>query len=181
MARYADTNSALGFRIIEYRKTYGLTQEDLAKRFGVSAPAIFKFEAGFVMPSLKLWQRIASGIGIPEREAVLLWAHERLPENMKDILGEAPSLDAKAQREELLGLGKQPSGQNTMRDALLANPDLSPTLKRFVAKDEMWTTLKPSAEELLFLVDLTQKAVIHNEMHLCDAMIVARAIEKPGE
>ena len=66
MARYSETTSPLGSRIMSYRKIHSLTQSDLADRYGVSGPAIFKFEKGFVTPSLKLWQKIASNIDIPE-------------------------------------------------------------------------------------------------------------------
>ena len=181
MARYSETTSVLGSRIMEYRRTYDLTQADLAERYGVSGPAIFKFEKGFVTPSLKLWQKIAANIGVPEKEAVLIWVREKLPAQMKNLVCEVPTLDVEALRADVGAASKEPQAQKKMRAVLQANPDLSPALKRFVSSDEMWGTLKPTADELIFLIDLTQSATIHDVNHFRDAMIIARAIENPGD
>src|ERR1035437_8999574 len=99
MARYAETTSALGARIMNYRKERDLTQSDLAVRFNVSGPAIFKFEKGFVTPSLQLWLKIATGMGIPEKEAVLVWVREKLPENMRKMVDETTVLDVNGLRD----------------------------------------------------------------------------------
>ncbi len=41
-------------RILEYRKMLGLTQEDLAKKVGVSRQTIISLESGKYNPSLRL-------------------------------------------------------------------------------------------------------------------------------
>jgi len=97
---------------MEYRKSQNLTQIDLAERYGVSGPAIFKFEKGFVTPSLKLWLKIASNIGIPDKEAVLIWVKEKLPTRMKGLINETPSLDIDGLIDTLEQLNKQPGNQS---------------------------------------------------------------------
>ena len=39
----------IGTKITELRKTLGLTQDQFGVRYGVSGPAVFKFEKGFVI------------------------------------------------------------------------------------------------------------------------------------
>lgn len=173
MARYSETTSILGSRIMKYRKAHNLTQSDLAERYGVSGPAIFKFEKGFVTPSLKLWQKIASNIGIPEKEAVLIWVREKLPNNMKNLVSEVPVLDVPALDASLSAA----KNDKDLRDVLSVNPDISPALKKFVASNEIWGILKPKKDEILFLIALTQTLEISCVSQFRDALMVAREIQ----
>jgi len=166
---------------MNYRKAYDLTQSDLAERYGVSGPAIFKFEKGFVTPSLKLWQKIAANIDIPEKEAVLIWVREKLPSRMRNLIYEMTILDQEALEKELDEIGKQPNALQNMRETLLGNPNLSPALKKFMSDNEMWETLKPSKKELLFLIKLSQQAPPNTVSQFRDAMMVARSIQNPGD
>lgn len=179
MPKYSETSSILGSRIMKFRKDHNLTQADLAERYSVSGPAIFKFEKGFVTPSLKLWLKIAANIGIPEKEAVLIWVREKLPTQMKNLVSEMPVLDIDAVTEELQALEKDPDGFRKMRDVLLNNADLSPALKKFVATNEMWNTMKPTPKEVLFLINLTQTASLVTLSHFRDAIMIARDIQNP--
>ena len=122
---------------MEYRKSQNLTQIDLAERYGVSGPAIFKFEKGFVTPSLKLWLKIASNIGIPDKEAVLIWVKEKLPTRMKGLINETPSLDIDGLIDTLEQLNKQPGNQDKMRETLLDNSDVAPALKNFIGNNDI--------------------------------------------
>lgn len=44
----------IGGIIYKSRKSRKLTQDEFGEIYGVSGPAIFKFEKGYVRPSLKL-------------------------------------------------------------------------------------------------------------------------------
>ncbi len=59
-------------QIQRHRKRMKITQMQLADEFGVSGPGIFKFEKGYVFPSLKLRVKMAKAMGIGTRQAVLM-------------------------------------------------------------------------------------------------------------
>ena len=77
--------------ILKSRLAIGLTQDQFGQRYEVSGPAIFKFEKGFIRPSLKLWLRIAQDAELTERRAVLLWSHSRLPAEYQQYVDLAPA------------------------------------------------------------------------------------------
>ncbi len=172
---------SLGARIMDFRKSGKLTQSDLAERYHVSGPAIFKFEKGFVTPSLKLWEVIANDIGIPEREAVLLWVKEKLPNKMHNLIRISSSLDIKALALELDVIGKGKDSQKKLRQAILQNYEIAPALKKFVAQAEMWKVFKPTAKELKFLIEVDQVLPNLSITQYRDLMLVAREIENPTD
>lgn len=174
MAKYAESISSLGSRIMKFRKSHNLTQADLAERYKVSGPAIFKFEKGFVIPSLKLWQVIASDMGIPEKEAVLIWVKEKLPTRFHSLIRPKPTFDVGSLRKQLELKSKD---LKEMREVILGNPEISPSLKKFVSNNEMWTIFKPNSKELLFLVELDKAFPLISLLQFREAMIVARQIQ----
>jgi len=180
MARYSETASTLGARIMSFRRTHDLTQADLAGRYRVSGPAIFKFEKGFVIPSLKLWLVIATDMGIPEKEAVLIWVKEKLPARFHSLVKSKPSFDIAPLREELGELGSDAAGLKEMRQTILDNPEISPSLKKFVSNNEMWSIFKPTSKEILFLIELDKAFPLIALRQFREAMIVARQIENPA-
>jgi DNA-binding XRE family transcriptional regulator len=166
---------------MDFRKAKNFTQADLADMYNVSGPAIFKFEKGFVTPSLNLWIKISSSIGIPEKEAVLIWIKEKLPPKMQHVVSEAPSLDADAFGQELAGLSKKADALAKMREAILGNYNLSPGLKRFIAKNDIWDTLKPTCLELQFLVKLSLESPLISAEQYLDAIMIGRSIQSPND
>ena len=54
----------IGETIRKYRKEKNLTQEEMANRLGVSAPAVNKWENGNTMPDIMLLSPIARLLGI---------------------------------------------------------------------------------------------------------------------
>jgi transcriptional regulator with XRE-family HTH domain len=181
MVKYTESTSALGARIMKFRKTHKLTQADLAERYKVSGPAIFKFEKGFVIPSLKLWQTIANDMGIPEKEAVLIWAKEKLPGRFHVLLKAVPEFDVAQLRKEMDELGKGPNSAKQRRDIIMSSPDISPSLKKFVSNNEIWEIFKPTVEELVFLIELDKAFPRITVAQFREAMIVARQIQQPGK
>lgn len=71
--------SEIGALIGECRVQSGLTQDQFGRKYNVSGPAIFKFEKGYVKPSLELWLQIAKDTDVTEQQAVLLWVKSKLP------------------------------------------------------------------------------------------------------
>ena len=49
----------IGETIKSYRKKLGFTQEELADRLGVTAPAVNKWERGHTLPDIKLLAPLA--------------------------------------------------------------------------------------------------------------------------
>ncbi|MBN1476460.1 helix-turn-helix transcriptional regulator [Candidatus Sumerlaeota bacterium] len=69
-----------------HRTEAGLTQDAFGALYGVSGPAIFKFERGYVNPSLDLWLSISKDCGVPRDAAVLLWVQAKLPPEHRGLL-----------------------------------------------------------------------------------------------
>lgn len=176
MAEYNENNGSLGSRIFKFRKGNKLTQMDLAERYKVSGPAIFKFEKGFVTPSLKLWLIIAADMGIPEKEAVLLWIKEKVPKKFHFLIQTNQNLDVSALEKELKEASKQDDSLRIMREVILNNPEISPSLKKFVGNKEMWGIFKPNCDELTFLIELDNNYPRITLAQFREAMIVARQI-----
>lgn len=72
--------------IVGGRTKTGLTQEQFARKYNVSGPAISKFEKGYLNPSLDLWLVMAKDMGLSEESAVLMWVREKLPEKYKWLI-----------------------------------------------------------------------------------------------
>ena len=62
----------LGARLRELRLAAGLTQAELARRTGIHRPNIARVEAGRHTPSLETLSRIATAIGVPATQVLVL-------------------------------------------------------------------------------------------------------------
>ena len=78
----------LGQVIRKYRKKKNLTQEEMAARLGVSAPAVNKWENGNSMPDIMMLAPIARLLGITKDE-LLSFSEELTEKEIKDIVDEA--------------------------------------------------------------------------------------------
>jgi transcriptional regulator with XRE-family HTH domain len=58
--------AAIGVRLIELRRTGGLTQKALAARLGVRQPTVSRFEAGREIPAPEMLGRLASALDMSE-------------------------------------------------------------------------------------------------------------------
>ncbi len=177
MAKYGETNSVLGSRIMRYREKNNLTQADLAVRYKVSGPAVFKFEKGFLTPSLKLWQKIAKDIGIPEKEAVLIWAKEKLPAKMTDLISTDCVFSVDEVMEEIGETDENKKAGVKARNVLAKNVNVSPTLKNFVSDDKIWKILSPTVGEIRYLIELEQVCDMDKIEQDRDAILLAREIK----
>ena len=73
--------------IYKSRLAMGLTQDELGQRYDVTGPAIFKFEKGYVRPSLDLWLHMLGDLDMTEKRAVLLWLKSKLPARCQQYVG----------------------------------------------------------------------------------------------
>ncbi|HOE95878.1 MAG TPA: helix-turn-helix transcriptional regulator [Candidatus Sumerlaeota bacterium] len=144
----------LGEIIYATRLKLNLTQTEYGQQFNVSGPAIFKFEKGYVRPSLKLWLDMARQAGISERRAVLIWVKRSLPERYRDYIGLEQAYES-ARR----AVGRQKDySRFTERAELLRemeqDPAMPEALRQFVRDDENWALYKPTGEEINKLRDV---------------------------
>ena len=78
--------NVIGEIIYGARQKAGLTQDQYGAKYSVSGPAIFKFEKGYVKPSLELWISMAGDATVSQRRAVLIWARAKLPEQFQGYI-----------------------------------------------------------------------------------------------
>ncbi|MFP4382112.1 MAG: helix-turn-helix domain-containing protein [Candidatus Sumerlaeia bacterium] len=180
-SKYQEQKSILGTRIMDFRKSNHLTQADLADRYEISGPAVFKFEKGFVTPSLKLWQKMAKDMDIPEKEAVLIWVKEKLPARMHKMIRERSVLDMEEMKKQLEEASKEQDSSAAMRSIILGNPDITPSFQEFVSEKTVWEIMKPTLEEVVFLIEIDQWMPRLTVDQFRDLLIVARAIRKPED
>lgn len=81
----------LGKVIRTYRKKKGLTQEEVAGRLGVTAPAVNKWENGVTYPDITLLAPIARLLDI-SLDTLLSFREELLPEEIESIIYEVDSM-----------------------------------------------------------------------------------------
>lgn len=152
----------LGDIIYKSRQDNNLTQDQYGAQYNVSGPAIFKFEKGYVKPSLELWLKMASDAGINERRSVLLWVKSKLPDDYQDYIELQGA--AVAESEKVYGKGKKAAGKrmdyskfesrSDMQEATSKDKDIPTGLKDMLNDDELWSLYKPTGHEINMLRDL---------------------------
>ena len=150
----------LGEIIYQSRVESDLTQDQYGSKYNVSGPAIFKFEKGYVRPSLELWLRMASDAGISERRAVLLWLKSKLPEPYQDYI-ELQSAAVAESEKEYKGKKKggktdysKFEGRESIREATEKDKALPKGLRELLDDDELWALYKPTGHEVNMLRDI---------------------------
>ncbi len=150
----------LGDILYQSRLEQDLTQDQYGSKYNISGPAVFKFEKGYVRPSLELWLRMASDAGITERRAVLLWLKAKLPENLQDYVELQGAAVAEAEKEYK---GKKKDGKidysrfesrDQIRDASHKDKSLPRGLRELLNDNELWALFKPTGHEVNMLRDI---------------------------
>jgi DNA-binding XRE family transcriptional regulator len=141
--------SEIGALIAECREKSGLTQDQFGQKYSVSGPAIFKFEKGYVKPSLDLWLQFAKDLSITEQQAVLLWIKAKLPKKYQSFV----SLEAPVVREDAKGYGRKSkldgiTDAAKAREIVLSERTMPKGLKRLLKDDDLWELYKPLASEI---------------------------------
>ena len=152
----SNMQNIIGARIAESRERLGLTQDQFGARYGVSGPAIFKFEKGYVKPSLELWLKMARDCDIAEKKAVLMWVKAKLPEEYQSFIdlsapavAEAQATYVKEGRPNYARIGDA----RDLRDRLRADLTLPEGLKALAADDDFWVMYRPTGQEIQLLVE----------------------------
>ena len=133
------------------------TQDEYGRRYSVSGPAVFKFEKGYVRPSLKLWLLIAADAEVSERRAVLLWLKSKLPQRYEHYV-ELQSAAAAERSQSKRRTPKAVFSKCADREALLAatakDDRFAAGLLELLEDDELWALYKPSGAEVDTLVHI---------------------------
>lgn len=151
----------IGEIIYKSRMNLDLTQDEYGARYSVSGPAVFKFEKGYVRPSLELWLQMAEDAGLPERRSVLLWLKSKLPAKYQDYV----ELQGAVAAESPIGYGKKKKGtkgvdyskfeeREEMRQAAAGDKELPKALRDMLEDDELWALYKPTGHEINMLRDI---------------------------
>lgn len=150
----------LGDIIYQARLDQDLTQDQYGNKYSVSGPAIFKFEKGYVRPSLALWLRMAIDAGLSERRAVLLWLKSKLPENYQDYieLQSAAVAESESEYKSKKKGGRVDyakfEGRDAIRDASAKDKALPKGLRELLDDPELWALFKPTGHEINMLRDI---------------------------
>ena len=153
----------LGEIIYRNRLALDLTQDEFGAKYSVSGPAIFKFEKGYVRPSLELWLSMSRDADIPERRAVLLWLKSKLPEKYQDYVELQGAAVAESAAAYGKGGRKKKGGKpdyskydvrESMREAADKDTTFPKGLKELLGDDELWSLYKPTGHELNMLRDI---------------------------
>lgn len=148
----------LGDIIFESRQKDNLTQDQYGAKYNVSGPAVFKFEKGYVKPSLELWLKMAADANISQRRAVLLHVKSKLPEQFQGFIElqspsaaetEAEYAKKKGQRVDYSKFEKR----EQMRETVAKDKDLPKGLQELLEDDEIWALYKPTGHEINMLRD----------------------------
>jgi len=175
-------NNLLGEEIYRQRLNDKLTQDQFGAKFGVSGPAIFKFEKGFVRPSFDLWMRMAREFKLPERKAVLMWIKARLPDEYQDLIEITAEpiviTDGTKAGERTEGVNyAKIKDRKELRRKALADTYLPKALKAMLRDNEIWGVYKPSGDEINFLRDAFSRFPRATMANFREALRVLRSFQ----
>jgi transcriptional regulator with XRE-family HTH domain len=149
--------SQIASRIGATRKDAGLTQDQFGMRYSVSGPAVFKFEKGYVKPSLKLWLRMAKDCGLSEKKAVLLWIKEKLPQeyqafvdvSAQSVADAATTLAVAETQQNYARLGDP----HELRQRLHNDTSLPAGLRSLFEDNQIWALYRPTGQEIQKVIE----------------------------
>ena len=148
----------LGDIIFENRQKANLTQDQYGAKYSVSGPAVFKFEKGYVKPSLDLWLKMAADADLSQRRAVLLHVKSKLPEEFQDYIEMQGVAAMEKEAENAKKKGAKPDyskfeNREQMRGILDKDKTLPKGLRELLEDDELWSLYKPTGHEINMLRD----------------------------
>lgn len=168
-------SNAIGQRILRHRKKLKLTQDEFGSRYGVSGPAVFKFEKGYVIPSLDLWLKMAKDMNLSERSAVLLHTQEKLPEPYRSMISFSSIISEDNGRNtsdhEDFARHKE---ERILRKAITSNNWLPTGLVDFARREDLWSLYRPSGEEINALRDTFGQLGEGSARDFCEALRLLR-------
>ena len=145
--------SEIGTLIAKSRQDAGLTQDQFGRKYNVSGPAIFKFEKGYVRPSLDLWLMMARDMELSEQQAVLMWVRGKLPRKYQHLIDvETPKAVKEAQKKYKTRKTKS-NDPDELRKSILEDRNAPSGLKRLLKDEDLWALYKPQVHELELLAN----------------------------
>lgn len=148
-----DPKNELGQIIYKSRLALDLTQDEYGQRYSVSGPAIFKFEKGYVRPSLALWLKMAADTELSEKRAVLLWLKCKLPEQYQAYLSTVPIRKRGKAKSGLIDYAAFDTREE-MQAAAAKDQTLPKALRKLLDNDEIWALFRPSGHEINLMRDM---------------------------
>ena len=144
---------SLGDLIYAHRAKMETTQDEFGSKYGVSGPAIFKFEKGYVHPSLPLWLRFSEDMDIPENKAVLMQVQSKLRDEFKSLI--KPDVKPKVPKRVTKGKIDYRAITDAKELKIAAKKDktLPKALRDLLAENDLWTSFKPTGREITVLQD----------------------------
>ena len=128
----------IGAVIAKARTDSGLTQDQFGRKYNVSGPAIFKFEKGYVKPSLDLWLLMAKDVDVPEQAAVMMWVRAKLPRKYQGFIAlDAPVVKESAKDAKAKSKIEKAASPEEAKEMVLNDRNVPKGLKRLL-KDEYW-------------------------------------------
>lgn len=148
----------IGEIVSKSRRSKKLTQDEFGKLYSVSGPAIFKFEKGYVRPSLDLWLRMASDSGVTEKTAVLIWLKATLPPKYQDLVelqgaARSTSKGGKGTRKLKAADYSQCEDRAQILEKAEKDANFPATLIGFIEDNELWALYQPDGKEINLLLE----------------------------
>lgn len=144
----------IGTLIAKSRTKMALTQDQFGRKYSVSGPAIFKFEKGYVKPSLELWLKIAKDISISEQTAVLMWIKAKLPKKFQSFIDPAVAAVGEGEPEystRKAAVEEKAIDPKDARKQALADSATPAGLKQLLKDEDLWALYKPTGKEIQIL------------------------------
>ncbi|MCX7012717.1 MAG: helix-turn-helix transcriptional regulator [Candidatus Sumerlaeota bacterium] len=167
-------------RLFQHRKRQKLTQDEFGRQYGVSGPGIFKFEKGFITPTLKVWMKMSADMGIPRKTAVLMHIHDKLPEEHREVAGIAAMIEGAG--DSTLGKDnfKKHRKKAELQEAVANHQWLPQGLRDFAADVEQWSLYSPTGEEVNILRDIFAPLGDGKARDFCDGLRLVREFRGSG-
>lgn len=148
----------IGEIVSKSRRSKKMTQDEFGKLYSVSGPAIFKFEKGYVRPSLDLWLRMASDSGVTERTAVLIWLKATLPPKYQDFVELQGAARRTSKRDKKTRRPKredysQCENRAQFLEKAKQDAHFPAELINFIEDNELWALYQPDGKEINLLLE----------------------------
>ena len=137
-------------QLTRHRKRLKITQDQLGQEFNASGAAIFKFEKGYVCPGLPLWLKLAKAMGIETRQAVIMWAKDKLPDQYKSHIADGV---AKRTGPAYENFAAQRTADK-LKAAMIKNKWLPSGLSDLAKNKGLWAMYRPTGAEINVLRDI---------------------------
>lgn len=165
----------IGQVIRQYRKEKDMTQEEMANRLGVTAPAVNKWEKGSSMPDITLLAPIARLLGI-SLDTLLSFREELTQEEIQDVIYTLNSMLREQSFGEAFAFAKEKIAQYPNCEYLILEAAVLLNAERMRAKnetenDEVVVLVQPDPEQSGKKRETQDETKVHGEEEDYDAVI----------